>query len=66
MLAHVELKKTDLGTYGEGWELYIGDIENPEMPKIHIRLSEFEGEKAAKSFKKVEKFGKWEQDHKYT
>lgn len=66
MLAHVELKKTDLGTYGEGWELFIRDIENPETPQILIRLSEYEGEQAAKSFKKVEKSGKWEQDHKYT
>jgi hypothetical protein len=66
MLAHVELKKTDLGTYGDGWELFINDIENPEMPTVHVRLSEYEGELAAKSFKKVEKSGKWEQDHKYT
>jgi len=66
MLANVELRKTDLGTYGDGWELYIGDIENPEMPPIRVRLSEYEGEQAMKSFKKCEKSGKWQQDHKYT
>lgn len=66
MLAHVELTKYDNYQYGESWELSIGDIENPDKPKFKTKISEWEAEQAIKSFSNCQKFGKFQENEKWT
>lgn len=66
MLAHVELIKTDHYQYGESWTLSIGDIEHPDKPKFSTKISEWEAGQAIKSFSNCEKFGRFNENEKWT
>lgn len=66
MLAHVEMTKTEHWQYGEKWEIIIGDLENPDNPKIKIPISEYHAENAKKSFTECKKHGKFEENEIWT